>query len=102
MAKSKMKIKAKAKKGVTKVKAMFSNEMADSEEAVRRKIPVEFLTHIIAEYNGKAVWEVSASGFLAQDPLFKFQFNGGKKGDKLVVTTTDNNGKKEVKKQKIK
>ncbi len=97
-----MKVKAKAKGDITKVKMMFKNPMAGPEEAKKKKIKSEFITQITAVYNGAVVYEVTTSGFVSKNPLFKFEFKGGKKGDKLEITTVDNNGKKESKKAKIK
>jgi len=98
----KMKIKAKAKGDIVKVKAMFTSLMADKEEAEKKKIEVEYLTQIVAKHNDKIVFEVSTSGFMAENPLFKFQFKGGKKGEKLEITTTDNHGKTKTGSKKIK
>ena len=39
---------------------------------------------------------------MAENPLFKFKFKGGKKGEKLEFTTTDNHGKTETGSKKIK
>ena len=97
-----MKIKAKAKGDIVKVKAMFTSLMADKEEAEKKKIKVEYITQIVAKHNDKVVFEVSTSGFMAENPLFKFQFKGGKKGEKLEITTTDNNGKTQTGSKKIK
>jgi len=98
----KMKIKAKEKGGVVKVKAMFKSLMADKEEAEKKKIKAEYITQIVAKHNDKIVFEVSTSGFMAENPLFKFQFKGGKKGEKLEITTTDNHGKTKTGSKKIK
>jgi len=98
----KMKIKAKAKGDIVKVKAMFTSLMADSEEAEKKKIEVEYITQIVGTVNGNVVYEVSTSGFMSENPLIKFKFKGGKKGDKLVFTTTDNHGKTQTGKKKIK
>jgi len=101
MAKSKMKIKAKEKKGVVKVKAMFTSLMADREESVKKGIKPEYINHIVATVNDKVVYEVTMSGFMSENPLVKFKFKG-KKGDTIAFTTTDNNGKTETGKKKIK
>jgi sulfur-oxidizing protein SoxZ len=98
----KMKIKAKEKDGVVKVKAMFTSVMADKEEAEKKKIKPEYFTHILATVNDKTVFEATTSGFMAENPLLKFSFTGAKKGDELVFTLTDNNGKTETGKKKIK
>ncbi len=97
-----MKVKAKLKGDIVKVKTMFKNPMAGVEEAEKKKIKPEFITQIICTYNGAVVYEVTTGGFISKNPLFKFEFRGGKKGDKIELTTTDNSGKKETKKAKIK
>ncbi len=99
---AKMKIKAKEKNGVVKVKAMFTSLMADKEEAEKKKIKAEFISHIIGKANGKVVFEATTSGFMAENPLLKFSFTGAKKGDELEFTLTDNHGKTETGKKKIK
>ena len=98
---SNMKIKAKEKGGVVKVKAMFTSLMADKEEAEKKQIAVEYITQIVAKSNGEVVFEVTTSGFMSENPLFKFAFKG-KKGDKLEITTTDNGGKIETDSETIK
>jgi len=98
----KMKIKAKEKDGVVKVKAMFTSLMADKEEAEKKKIEPEFITYIVAKVGDKVVFEATTSGFMAENPLFKFSFTGAKKGDELVFEVTDNHGKTETGKKKIK
>jgi sulfur-oxidizing protein SoxZ len=97
-----MKIKAKLKGDIVKVKVMFTSLMADKEEAEKKKIKVEYITQIIAKHNGNVVFEVTTSGFLAENPLFKFNFKGAKKGDMLEISTIDNNGKTEKDTEKIK
>ena len=99
---AKMKIKAKEKDGVVKVKAMFRSLMADKEEAEKKKIEAEYITHIIGKANGKVVFEATTSGFMAENPLLKFSFTGAKKGDELEFTLTDNHGKTKTGKKKIK
>jgi sulfur-oxidizing protein SoxZ len=98
----KMKIKAKEKDGVVKVKAMFTSLMADKEEAEKKKIDVAYIAHIIAKVNYKVLYESTTSGFMAENPLMKFSFTGAKKGDELEFTLTDNAGKTSTGKKKIK
>ena len=98
----KMKIKAKEKKGIVKVKAMFTSLMADREEAVKKGIKASYIKYIVAKVNDAVVYEVTMSGFMSENPLIKFKFKGGKKGDKLKFTTTDNHGKTKTGEKKIK
>jgi len=99
-----MRAKAKLKKGVVSVKAMFKNPMAGQEEAEKKKIKPQFITQIIAESAGAVVYEVTTGGFVSKNPLFKFQFKAAdaKKGDKFEIATTTNDGKTVTKKVKIK
>ena len=96
-----MKLKAKEKKGVVEVKMLFKSPMAGKEEAAKKKIDVEFITHITAKANGKVVWEASTGPFLSKNPYFKFEYKGSK-GDEIVVETVDNKGKKETDSTKAK
>jgi len=98
----KMKIKAKEKGGVVKVKAMFTNLMADREQAIKTGVKEEYIKQITATINDKVVYEVSMGGFMSENPLLKFKTKGGKKGDKIVFTTVDNHDKKQTGKKKIK
>ena len=98
----KMKIKAKEKNGVVKVKAMFKSLMADKEEAEKKKIEAEYITYILGKVNDKVVFEATTSGFMAENPLMKFSFTGAKKGDELVFVLNDNHGKTVTDKKKIK
>ena len=98
---AKMKIKAKEKKGIVKVKAMFTSLMADKEEAIKKGISPSYIRYIVAKANDAVVYEVTMSGFMSENPLVKFDFKG-KKGDKLTFTTIDNDNKTETDTQKIK
>ncbi len=98
----KAKIKAKEKKGVVKVKAMFTSLMADKEEATKKGIEASYIKQIVASINGAVVYEISMSGFMSENPLLKFKTKGGKKGDKIEFVVTDNHGKSTTSKKKIK
>jgi sulfur-oxidizing protein SoxZ len=98
---AKMKIKAKEKNGVVKVKAMFTSLMADREQAIKTGVKEEYIKYIVAKVNDAVVFELSGSGFMSENPLIKFQFKG-KKGDTIVFTTVDNHDKEETGKSKIK
>jgi sulfur-oxidizing protein SoxZ len=98
---AKMKIKAKEKGGVVKVKAMFTSLMADKEESIKKGISPEYIKYIVAKVNDAVVFEVSTSGFMSENPLIKFKFNG-KAGDEISFTTIDNNEKTETGSEKIK
>jgi sulfur-oxidizing protein SoxZ len=98
----KLRAKAKLKGDLVKVKAMFKNPMAGAEEAEKKQQKPNFIAYIKAEYKGVIVYEVSTGGFISKNPLFKFEFKGGQKGDKFEITSTDNSGKSKTTKVKIK
>jgi len=101
-----MKVKAKLKKGNVSVKVLAKSPMAGKEEAAKKKIDVEFITHMTATVNGTVVWEASTGPFLSKNPYMQFVFNaeaaGAKKGDKVEVSAIDNKGKTTKGKKKIK
>ena len=101
-----MKVKAKLKKGNVSVKVLAKSPMAGKEEAEKKKIDVEFITHMTATVNGTLVWEASTGPFLSKNPYMQFTFNaeaaGAKKGDKVEVDWVDNKGKTKKGGKKIK
>jgi sulfur-oxidizing protein SoxZ len=90
-----MKVKAKAKGGVVKVKCMAKHEMSTYNQAEKRtgnRDNANFITHMTATCNGETVFETSTSQFLSKNPIFKYQFKG-KAGDKIEMAWTDRKGK---------
>ena len=101
-----MKVKAKLKNGVVKVKAMAKHEMSTynmMEKKTGNREDANFITHITGTVNGETVIDISTSQFLSKNPIFKFQFKGDfKKGDKLLMSWVDRKGKTGKGKGKIK
>jgi len=96
-----MKVKAKEKNGIVKVKVLAKHQNVGPEEGEKKKKEANFITTVVAKVGDAVVYELSGSGFMSKDPLFKFKFNG-KKGDKLDVTWTDLKGESKSKTAKIK
>ena len=97
-----MKVKAKLKDDVVKVKVLAKHVNAGPEEAEKKKIDANFIRQVVAKCNNKVVFEMSGSGFISKNPLFKFKFKGAKKGDELEVTWTDLKGNTKSKVAKVK
>ena len=102
-----MRIKAKLKNDVIKVKAMAKHEMMTYNQAEKKlgdKDKANFITHITGTINEKTVIDMSTSQFLSKNPIFMFKIKGNEfaKGDKLVMTWTDRSGKSKTSKGKIK
>ena len=92
-----MKVKAKLKNGVIKVKAMAKHEMSTfnmMEKKTGDRENANFITHITGTINGETVLDISTSQFLSKNPIFKFELKGDtfKKGDKLLMNWTDRKG----------
>lgn len=102
-----MKVKAKLKNGVIKVKAMAKHEMSTfnmMEKKTGNREDANFITHITGTINGETVLDLSTSQFLSKNPIFKFEIKGDtfKKGDKLLLSWVDRKGKTGKGKGKIK
>jgi len=102
-----MKVKAKLKNGVIKVKAMAKHEMSTfnmMEKKTGNREDANFITHITGTINGETVLDISTSQFLSKNPIFKFEIKGDtfKKGDKLLMNWVDRKGKTGKGKGKIK
>lgn len=100
-----MKVKAKIKGDIVKVKAMAKHDMTTYDQAEKKtgnREDANFITRITASVNGRLVYEVSTSQFLSKNPIFKFKFKGAKVGDTLEVTWIDRKGNTKTGKAKIK
>ncbi len=101
-----IKVKAKLKGGVLKVKAMVKHAMMTynmAEKKTGSRDNANFITHLSATINGETVLDMSTSQFLSKNPIFKFELQGiGKKGDKVQMLATDLKGKTYKGKGKIK
>ncbi len=100
-----MKIKAKLKSDIVKVKALAKHEMTTYDQAKKKSgnsDDANFITRLTASVNGKIVYEVSTSQFLSKNPIIKFQFKGAAKGDTLEMTWVDRKGNTKTDTTKIK
>ena len=98
---AKMKIKAKEKDGIVRVKTKLSHVMMTYSQAKKKGIEANFITHVSAKVGGKTVYELSSSQFISENPILKFKFHG-KKGEMLEIAWSDMSGKKVVESKKIK
>ena len=62
------------------------------KDASGTPVPAHFIKTIIAQCNGRTVFEAETGTSISKDPFISFKFKNGNKGDKVVVTWNDNKG----------
>ncbi len=91
-----MRIRAVAKGDEVVVKVLMAHEMETGQrkDSSGKPIPAHFIQHVTATWNGKVVLSANWGTAIAKNPFLEFSFKGGKKGDKVQVSWTDNKGDK--------
>jgi sulfur-oxidizing protein SoxZ len=104
MAKS-IKLRAKASGDVVEVKALISHPMETGlrkDKKTGEVIPAHFIQEVTAEHGGKNVLTAHWGGTVSKNPYLSFKFKGGKKGDVVKLSWTDNKGESDSADGKIK
>ena len=94
-----IKIRAKAKDGITTVKTLMSHPMETGlrkDSKTGEKIPAHHITEITAEHNGNVVMTANWGGAISKNPYLSFKFKGGAAGDKIKISWLDNMGKSDA------
>jgi sulfur-oxidizing protein SoxZ len=92
-----MRIRAQLKDGgVTEVRVLMAHimETGQRKDASGATVPAHHIQTVTATHNGKTVLSAQFGPAVSQNPVMNFSFKGGAKGDKVVVTWTDNKGDK--------
>ena len=91
---AKIKIRAKASKGVTTVKTLMSHPMETGLRKNKKgeKIPAHHITEVTAEHNGQVVMTANWGPAISKNPYMSFKFKGGESGDKIRISWVDNKG----------
>lgn len=91
-----MRIRAQAQGDKTTVRVLVSHEMESGQrrDAAGKIVPAWFIQNISATCNGKTVISAQWGPAVSKNPFLQFAFKGGKAGDKVTVTWTDNRGDK--------
>jgi sulfur-oxidizing protein SoxZ len=91
-----MRIRVAARDGVTNVRILMSHEMETGQrkDASGKLVPAHFISKVTATCQGKTVLSAQWGPAVAKNPFLEFNFKGGQKGDKIVVTWEDNMGDK--------
>ncbi|PCI66143.1 MAG: thiosulfate oxidation carrier complex protein SoxZ [Piscirickettsiaceae bacterium] len=100
-----MKVKAKFKDGITKVRVLAKHPMETGrrvDKETGEKIPAKYIQELTCEHNEKIVFVAQFGTSVSKNPYLAFAFEGGKKGDTLNLRWNDNTGDIEKKDAKIK
>lgn len=91
-----MKIRATNKDGITEIKILMNHEMETGQrkDAGGAVIPAWFITEVNVDLNGKSVLKAEWGPSVSKNPYLAFKVKGGKAGDKVVCSWTDNKGDK--------
>lgn len=104
MAKSSIKIRAKAKDGMVTVKALISHKMETGlrkDKKTGKVIPAHFIEAVNCDHNGAAVMNAEWGVAVSKNPYLSFKFAGGS-GDTVKLTWKDNTGKSDTLETKVK
>ncbi len=90
-----IKIRAKETGGVTRVRVLIKHPM---ETGIRKNsktgelIPAHYIQEVMAEYQGRIIIQGQWGPAVSKNPYWSFKFKGGRKGDSIRITWTDNRG----------
>ncbi len=89
-----MKIRASSKDGVTEVKVLMNHEMETGfrKDSSGNVVPAWFISEVVAKLNGAVVMQAQWGPSVSKNPYLAFKIKGGKAGDKIAVSWTDNKG----------
>jgi sulfur-oxidizing protein SoxZ len=100
-----IKIRAKAKDGVTTVKTLISHPMESGlrkDSKTGELIPAHHVTEVTAEHKGSTVMTGNWSGGISKNPYLSFKFKGAASGDMIKISWVDNKGEGDSAEAKIK
>ena len=91
-----MRIRAQAQGDKTTVRVLVGHEMESGQrkDAAGKIVPAWFIQEISATWNGRTMMSAQWGTAVSKNPFMQFSFKGGKAGDKVVVSWSDNRGDK--------
>jgi sulfur-oxidizing protein SoxZ len=89
-----MRIRATAQGDSTEVRVLMAHEMETGQrkDASGKLVPAHYISNVTVTHAGKVVLSAEWGAAIAKNPFLQFRFAGGKKGDEVSVTWTDNKG----------
>ena len=91
-----MRIRAQQKGDTTEVRVLMAHimETGQRKDSAGNIVPAHHIQTVTATWNGKPVLSANFGPAVSQNPVMNFTFKGGTKGEKVIVTWTDNKGDK--------
>jgi sulfur-oxidizing protein SoxZ len=98
-----MKIRAKANGDEVEVKVLMAHEMETGQRKASdgSLVPAWFIQNVTAKCNDKVVLQANWGPAVSKNPFMSFAFKGGKAGDTVEITWTDNKGDSRTDKTKV-
>lgn len=91
-----MRIRANMAGDKVEVRVLMSHEMETGQrkDAKGNLVPAHYIQNVTATHNGKVVLTAEWGPAISKNPFLSFKFGGGKAGEKVAITWTDNKGDK--------
>ncbi len=95
MAKSSIRVRARIKEGVAKVRCLISHPMETGlrKDKAGELIPAKFIQEVVAEHGGNTIMKAQWNTTISKNPFFSFEFTDAKPGDMIKISWVDNTGK---------
>ncbi len=96
MAKARLKVPKKAKKGdIITVKSLISHPMETGQRKDKKgnKIPRKIINNVVCNYNGKKVLESNWAPAISANPYLAFNLRASESGTVEVIWTDDDGSK---------
>lgn len=89
-----MRIRAIAQGDAVEVRVLMSHEMESGfrRDSAGKLVPAHFIQTVTVTHAGRVVLSAQWGPSVSKNPFLQFRFQGGKKGDEVVVTWVDNKG----------
>jgi sulfur-oxidizing protein SoxZ len=89
-----MRIRATEQPDGVEVRVLMSHEMETGQrrDSAGNLVPAWYIQNVVVSYAGKPVLTAEWGPAVSKNPYLQFKFKGGKKGEKVTVTWTDNKG----------
>lgn len=92
---STIKVRAKAQDDLVTVKCLIKHPMETGQRtdgATGEKIPAHYIQEVRCDHDGARVLTAAWGPSISQNPYLSFRFSGGKSGDTITISWTDNKG----------